>query len=153
MAKISYKGVLMNRIFCTMSILICFFCATIFGVSQAVADNQGKFRRVGYFKDSKKNRIYTISYQSGTIEKEIRSYAEKLMYTHGRMMAAYFYPKGSSIPADGLTLAKSILQANRVLYDLPGLSSWSYAFMRHFKGTTKFMDCRQIRNDDLCRKK
>ena len=143
----------MSRIICTISILMCFFCASVFGVSQAVAGNHDKFRRVGYFKDSKRNRIYTISYKSGTKEKEIRSYAENLMYTQGQMMATYFYPEGSDIPADGLTLAKSILQANNVLYDLPGLSCWRYAFMRYFKGTTEFIDCKQTPNSDLCRKK
>ena len=143
----------MNRIFYSLIILLCFLLGSVFDGSATDTGKQDKFRRVGYFKDSKRNRIYTIAFKPGTTEKEVLSYAEQMTYTQGRMMAAYFYPEGSAIPADGVTLARSIFQANNILYDLPGLSCWRYAFMRYFKGTTEFIDCQQTPNSDLCRKK
>ena len=68
-------------------------------------------------------------------------------------MAAYFYPEGSTIPEDGVTLANSMLKANDVLYETPGLSKWGYAYMRNFKGSSEFVDCKQQQTNDLCRKK
>jgi hypothetical protein len=88
---------------------------------------------------------------AGSTQKEIRSYAEQLTYTQGQVMAAYFYIEGSTIPADGVTLAKSIFQANNAIYESPGLSSWRYVFMRYLKGTTDFVDCQKTSNSDLCR--
>jgi len=142
----------MNRIFYLLIILLCLLLGSVFDGLAADTDKQDNFRRVGYFKDSNKNRIYTISFKPGTPKREVLSYAEQLTYTQRRMMAAYFYPEGSAIPADGVTLAKSIFQANSVLYELPGLSCWRYAYMRYFKGTAEFIDCQQMPNSDLCRK-
>ena len=116
-------------------------------------DNRAHFRQVGYLKDNAKNRIFTIAYKHGTSEQEIRTHAKSLMHTSGQMMAAYFYPEGSTIPADGVTLAGSMFKANDVLYDMPGLSKWRYAYMRHFKGSSEFVDCEQNQSNDLCRKK
>ena len=120
--------------------------------SSTAPSKQSSFRQVGYFKNAS-NRIFTIAYTEGTSESEIRAHAEGLMYTPGKMTAAYFYQEGSMIPADGVTLAQTVFEANEVLYDTPGLSSWRYAYMRSFKGTTEFVDCEQHPNHALSRKK
>jgi hypothetical protein len=73
------------------------------------------------------------------------------MNTSGRMTAAYYYKKGSVIPADGVTLAGNVLRANTILYDTPGLSKWDYAYMLGFKGTYRFVNCKNNPDDDLCR--
>lgn len=117
-----------------------------------ISCSQSPFRQAGYLKDAKKNRIYTVSYSPGTPESEIRAYAAKLMHSQGQLTAAYFYPEGSQIPADGITLAGSILKANEVLYETPGLSNWHFAYMRYFTGNTEFVDCRDTPDHDLCRK-
>jgi hypothetical protein len=109
-------------------------------------------QRVGYFKDDSRNRIYTFSYTPVATSDAIGEHAATLPYTPGQMLAAYFYPEGSTIPADGVTLAKTLLQANDVLYETPGLSRWRYAFMRSFSGEAKFVDCQDTPKDDLCRK-
>jgi hypothetical protein len=114
---------------------------------------QADFREVGYFKDNAKNRVFTIAYKPDTTEHEIRAYAEGLMYTSGQMTAAYFYPEGGLIPADGITLAGSVFEANDVLYESPGLSKWRYAYMKGFRGTSEFVDCERDPDNDLCRKK
>lgn len=106
----------------------------------------------GYLKINK-NRIRTFSYKPGTTEQEIHNYAKGLMHTQGRMTAAYFYPKGSLIPVDGITLAKNIFRANYVLYNLPGLSCWKYAFMRYLNGNIEFVNCEKNPDNWLCRQK
>ena len=128
-------------------LLVLLLAATVAGCSDA------HFRQVGYFKDEGKNRIFTIAYKSGTSEHEIRSHAESLMYTSGQMMAAYFYPEGSHIPADEVTLAGSLVKANEVLYETPGWSKWRYAYMRYFNGKPEFVDCEQDPGNGLSRKK
>lgn len=120
--------------------------------SDGVSDNVSVFRQVGYLKDNAKNRIFTIAYKPGTTEQEIQSHAEQLMNTQGQITAAYYYPEGSVIPADDVTLAGSVFKANNVLYDTPGFSKWHYAFMRHFKGTSEFVNCEKSPDNDLCRK-
>lgn len=117
------------------------------------SSNRENFREVGYLKDNTKNRIFTIAYKPDTSEQEIRAHAESLMYTQGQMTAAYFYPEESLIPADGVTLAGSVFEANDVLYETPGLSKWRYAYMRGINGTSEFVDCEQDSGNDLCKKK
>jgi len=97
------------------------------GCSDGASSSQFAFRQVGYLKDNAKNRIFTIAFRPGTTEQEARNHAERLMYTQGQMMAAYFFPEGSVIPADGVTLADSVFKANDVLFETSGLSKWHYA--------------------------
>ena len=132
---------------------ILLFSVVMVGCSDGTSSSQSAFRQVGYLKDNAKNRIFTIAYKPGTTEQEVRSHAERSMHTQGQMMAAYFYPEGSVIPADGVTLAGSVFKANDVLFETPGLSKWRYAYMRHFRGTSEFVDCEKTPNSDLCRKK
>ena len=133
--------------------LVLLLSVTVAACSDGSSSDQENFTEVGYLKDNAKNRILTISYKLGTSEDEIRAHAEGLMYTSGQMMAAYFYPEESIIPADGVTLAGSVSEANDVLYETPGLSKWRYAYMRYFDGTSEFVDCEQDPDNDLCRKK
>ena len=109
--------------------------------------------RVGYLKDKGKNRIFTLSFKSGVTEQEIRKHAQNLPNTSHRMTAAYYYIKGSAIPADGVTLAGTVLKANNMLYETPGLSKWQYAFMLGFKGIPQFVNCIKDPKNDLCRQK
>jgi hypothetical protein len=111
-----------------------------------------EFEEIGYFKDGSKNRIYTIKYSSNALPHHVRAHAEKLMYTDGQMMAAYYYKEGSTIPADGVTLAASMIKASDVIYEAPGLSKWQFAFMKSFNGVVVFVDCIKDQNNDLCRK-
>ena len=113
---------------------------------------RSSFERIGYLKHND-NRIFTIAYKAGTPESEIRAHAEGLPYTDRRVMAVYYYPEGSKIPADGITLAAGIFEANEVLYETPGLSPWRYAYMRSFSGKTEFVDCQRNPDHSLSRKK
>jgi len=110
------------------------------------------FNQEGYFKNNARNRIFTYSFKSGTTKQEVKEYARNLMNTPGRMTAAYFYPEGSLIPRDGVTLANSMDRVNYVLYDMPGLNKWRYAYMKYFTGSSEFVDCQESPNHDLCRK-
>ena len=118
-----------------------------------VACAGGAINQFGYLKDKGRNRIFTFSYKKGVSGMEIMRHAEKLMNTPHRMTAAYYYPEGSTIPASDITLAKTIFRANHVLYDVPGLSKWDYAFMRSFNGSTRFVNCMLEPTDELCRQK
>lgn len=113
----------------------------------------GSIERVGYLKDKNKNRIFTLSFKKGVTEQEIRKHAENLPNTSNRMTVAYYYIEGSTIPADGVTLAGTVFKANRVLYETPGLSKWQYAFMLGFKGVPQFVNCIKDPKNDLCRQK
>jgi hypothetical protein len=118
-----------------------------------LTSNQDNFTQVGFFKDNANNRIFTISYKVGSSEGKIKTYAEGLMNTSGQMTAAYFFPEGSIIPADGLTLASSVFEANDVLYEAPNVGKWRYAYMKYLDGTSEFVDCEQVPDSVLCRNK
>jgi hypothetical protein len=122
------------------------------GSSVGCSNRNSAFRPVGYFKDDANNRIHTIAFKPGATEQEINEHAEGLMHTQGQMLAAYYYSEGSVIPADGVTLAGSLDEANNVLYEVEGLSSWRYAFMRYFRGNAEFVDCELSPDNPLCRK-
>jgi len=111
------------------------------------------FNEVGYYKDKARHRIFAISFKNGTTEEQIKAYASKLMNTKGRFTAAYFYPEGSKIPSSGLTLAGSLVKANWLLYEAPGMSKWHYAYMHTVDGKTIFVDCIKNPKHDLSRQK
>jgi len=138
-------------IFAVVSMFLVLCC--LFAIVGNSTGSSKNFTKVGYFKDSTNNRIFTISFNLGTSEDKIRTYAEGLRYTSGQLTAAYFYPEGSIIPADGVTLASSVFEANDVLYEAPGLSKWRYAYMRYLNGTLEFIDCEKEPDNGLCRKK
>lgn len=81
-----------------------------------------------------------------------RKYAKNKAHTAGHMTAVYFYDPGAMIPIDGVTLAKNVFDANRVLYDVKGLSQWRYAYMHHRNGSEVFVDCTKIQSSEFCRK-
>jgi len=110
------------------------------------------FRQVGYLKDGSRNRIFTIAFKKSTPKSSIQTFATQRMNTPGQITAVYFYPEGSTIPADGVTLAGSVFQANKVLYNVKGLSKWRYAYMKGFNGSENFVDCKKTPTNDLCRK-
>lgn len=130
--------------------------ATMFGwaaigvllVSQAaVAD---EFRQRGYFKGPSNDRVFTVEIAPGTTPEAAQAHGGKLPYTPGQMTAAYYYVRGGTIPVDGVTRAKNLLEVNRVLYDVPGLSPWAFAYQRTRNGEAVFVDCRNGAAD-LCR--
>ena len=125
-----------------MKILFVFLVVVVAGC----ADRSADFERVGYFKDTAKNRVMTIRYDSSASSGDVSRYADGLMYTADQVTAAYFYPAGVGIPADGVTLAGSFMKANDVIYSIGG---WRYAYVRGFNGVAQFVDCGQ-QSHDLC---
>lgn len=71
-----------------------------------------KFNELGYFKDSNKARVYTVSYTPNTTEAEIKEYGSGKMHTLGAVTVTYFYPADTpNIPNDIVTFADSALWA------------------------------------------
>ncbi len=121
------------------------------GIQQKAEAQSSSFREVGYFKAANKDRIFSVQMIGSVTAAEAKAYAKRKMNTPGRMTAVYFYAPGSVIPADGLTLANNLYAANTVLYDMPGLSKWRYAYMNYGNGKEEFVDCRVPNNSGLCR--
>jgi ribosomal protein L32 len=109
------------------------------------------FRQVGYFKGDNRDRIFSIEMRSDVPPHVALAHARQQPNTSGQMTAVYFYTRGSLIPADGLTLAKGVFSANDVLYEIPGLSKWRFAYMKWRNGTEGFVDCQAEPAADLCR--
>ena len=126
-------------------------CALISFSFAAFADSN--FYQSGYFKDGAKNRIFTILIMGENVESDILSFARDRPNTSGQITAVYFYPKGSAIPADGITQAESVFRANDMLYVMDGLSKWQYAYMKNMNGSETFANCLSNPTHDLCRKK
>ncbi|MBW8034199.1 MAG: hypothetical protein FVQ79_00595 [Planctomycetes bacterium] len=111
------------------------------------------FQQSGYFKDGLRNRIFSVKMTGEVNESEVLSFARDRPNTKGQITAVYFYPKGSAIPADGITMAGSVFRANDMLYEMAGLSKWRYAYMKNLNGSETFIDCIDKPTHDLCRRK
>jgi hypothetical protein len=132
----------------SFSKLVIFFSSITF-VSAAIADSN--LRQVGYFKGKAKNRVFTIEMKAPISKSGALKFAKSKPNTPSQVTAVYFYPAGSTIPADGVTLAKNFFQVNSVLYDTQGLSKWRFAYMKYFNGADSFVDCKESPTNDLCR--
>jgi hypothetical protein len=108
---------------------------------------------VGHFKDDAGNQILSFEMTTTTAEEDVKANAWLLGYAPGRMTAAYYYPKGSTIPAEGLTRAKTVAAANHLLYDTPGQGQWRFVYVRRLNGVEEFHDCVTTPADDLCRRR
>lgn len=106
------------------------------------------FNQVGYLKHAD-NHIRTLTFEPNKTPEEVRAHAEKLHYTKGKMAAAYYYPLGTPVPADIVTLAQGVTEANDAIYS-PRSPQWRYVFMRSFSGTIQFIDCALNPSHDLC---
>lgn len=108
------------------------------------------FTQTGYFKQAE-NRIVSVTMAGNPGGSEAKNWGRNFAYTPGHFTAVYFFDPGSTVAADGLTEAKNVFTANNVLYDIPGLSKWHYAYMRSMNGTQKFIDCHKDTSSSLCR--
>lgn len=109
------------------------------------------FEQAGYFKSPTRDRIYTILVKSPVDESAIVNHARGLQSTPGQMTAAYYYYIGDTVPRDGVTLAISVFEANKVIFDMPGISRPSYAYMRFRNGTDGLTPCYKLPMHELCR--
>ncbi|MEQ1760410.1 MAG: hypothetical protein ABL986_19020 [Vicinamibacterales bacterium] len=105
----------------------------------------------GYFQDDRRNRIRTFELSAGVSAEEVHAHAKELQRTPGQLMAAYYYDVGNEAPKDRLTQTGSVLTANELLYDMPGGSTWRFAYVAGLGGAEQFVDCREKSDDDLCR--
>lgn len=109
-----------------------------------------ELRQRGYFKGANSDRVFTVEISPDVMPEAAQAHGARLPYTPGQMTAAYYYVRGSMIPVDGVTRAKNLFEVNRVLYDVPGLSPWTFAYQRSRNGEAVFVDCRNGAVD-LCR--
>jgi hypothetical protein len=105
--------------------------------------------QVGYFKSSVNDRIFTARLSKDASEKDARVFGESRPHTAGQMTAVYIYENDSEIPADGVTLARSVFEANENLAN-SNLSSWRFVYMRYRNGNFEFLDCESTASD-ICR--
>ena len=110
--------------------------------------NGGDITQEGYFKADDRDRIFAFSFSSTTTKSQIKAHAREQMNTSGRLTACYYFPIGSSIPRDGLTLAKGLFRANEVINMFA--SGIDYAYMINGRGSSQFVDCGIYPKDDLC---
>lgn len=111
---------------------------------------QHGFEQRGYFKQAD-NRILTIAFAPSKTSQEVRTFAEGLYHTKGKLTAVYFYPESTTVPADAVTLAADVAQANAAIFN-PNAPQWRYVFMRSFSGELQFIDCASNPSDDLCQR-
>jgi hypothetical protein len=143
----------MRRCFRVFMVLMAFAAGACTDRS-TVQEDGADIKKVGVYEDFQNNRVVAFVFTKGTSAETIRDHAEKLAYTSERLLAVYYYQEGSrTIPANDLRWARSIMQANDLLYDTPDLDKWHYAFMRNFVGESRFTDCNQSPDDALCRQR
>lgn len=72
-----------------------------------------RFKQVGYCKQDR-NRVFAIEYLRGVTTKEIREYGKEKMHTSGKITVSNFYPSGTDIPGDRLSLCENLEDGLRV---------------------------------------
>ena len=112
-------------------------------------ESEPNVQQIGYFKSSTSDRIFTARLSENVEEEDARSFGESRPHTAGQMTAVYIYKNEAVIPADGVTFASSVFDANEALH-LPSLSSWKFVFMRYRNGSSVFINCESTASD-LCR--
>lgn len=117
--------------------------------SSAIAG--GQIKNLAYFKDENRNRIFLLSYSKKVTEDQIKNHAINLPHTDWRMTTAYYFPEGSQVPSDHVQFAKNVSHANAILYDLNGVSKWTYSYMHSLKGEKFLINCDKNPEDGLCR--
>ena len=132
-------------------VLFWFFALFAIFYLGTIGDGDQNINQEGYFKQNQ-NRIFSFSFKEGISKNAIKDHAQNQMNTSRRMTAAYYFTIGSEIPRDGITLARTMADANYVLYELDGISKWKYAYMKGFSCESIFVDCVENKNNDLCRK-
>ena len=113
----------------------------------ALAAASGAFEEIGYFKDARRNRIFTVTVAAETPEADIKNFAAKKMNTKGQLTAVYFYLKAENNPGARVTTAGSVSEANSILDTAP---QYDYVFMRYLNGATEFANCREAPDAGLC---
>lgn len=126
--------------------------ATLFvAASSCLVTAETNYRQVGNFKDSSKNRVFTVEMDAAENKSIAMSYAKSRANTPGQITAVYMYKVGSIIPADAVTMAGSIFEINEIIYEASGLDKWRYAYMKGMSGNEIFVDCRESPKNDLCK--
>jgi hypothetical protein len=134
----------MKKILLLSVISILIFCAPVFGESE--------FIQYGYFKDDIKNRVFTYEMRGEIDKKQAFHFGKRRMNTEGQFTGVYFYDQGSAIPADGVTFASDMVQANTVVMELEAASKYRYVFWKQFNGNEIFVDCREDPKNQICKK-
>jgi DNA-directed RNA polymerase subunit RPC12/RpoP len=128
----------------------------VLGVAGALlgggSENPARFRELGYFKDANNHRLFTLQIADDVTPEQARAHAERLPNTANRFMAAYFYPEGSTVPADVVSSGTDFIAVSDMLHEEPGMPPWRFVFIRSMVGgPPQFVDCRDAPDKDLCR--
>jgi len=105
-------------------------------------------RQAAAFVSSTKDRIVIAHLTDEATEEDARKFAAERERNVGKMTAVYFYEPEARFPAQALTSAQSVSEANKLLDD-PDMSAWRYVFMHYKTGSSEFVDCAEP--NDLCR--
>jgi hypothetical protein len=111
-----------------------------------------EFIQYGYFKGDLRNRVFTYEMRGEINKRQAFDFARNRMNTVGQFTGVYFYEQGSAIPADGVTSASDMIEANKVVMELEAASKYVYLYWKQFNGNEVFVDCREDPTDQLCKK-
>jgi hypothetical protein len=113
--------------------------------------SSSNFQQEGFFKDQKKNRIETFVFGRNENSDSVRKHGERQIFTQGQLLAIYYYPQGSIVPGDKLTLADGVFKANDVVFSR-AYSRPRYSFVRELTGSAiTFVDCLKTPKHGLCK--
>lgn len=115
----------------------------------AACGDEQRVEQLGYFKSPVRDRVFTARMAPDASQEDVRDWAENRAHTEGHMTAVYVYAADAKIPADEITLARNVIEANQIL-DETSFSAWRYAYMRYRTGVIEFADCAESKSS-LCR--
>lgn len=124
--------------------------AVLLVVAMFSRGNPDRIRLQGYYQSPAMDRIMT--YRLPRAGMALAELPHAIQHTPGQMTAEYFYEPEVPMPIDGVTRARDLAAANRVIFETSGLAGPRFARMvaRGDGGRRIEVDCRASPGDALC---
>ena len=129
----------------TKHVIIFIISSLFFSFSFA---NNFPFKQVGYFKDGKKNRIYTFKLEAAISQRQILEFSRFKPNTPGQLTSIYYYSANANPPADEVTFAKNVFTANEVISN--SSDPWQFVYITYINGNDELINCNQTPSHLLC---
>lgn len=104
-----------------------------------------------FLRDVNSNRIFTFAVPASTQLDAVRKHVRSLPLESGPTTAAYYFMLKDSSSSRAISFAEDVKDANYMLYEKPGISTWRFAYTKSGDGAESFVDCQVTPSHRLCR--
>jgi hypothetical protein len=104
-----------------------------------------------FLRDVNNNQVFTFAVPASTSLDAVRQHVRSFLLESGATTAAYYFMLNDSSSSRAIAFAEDVSDANHMLYEKPGISTWRFVYAKGQDGTELFVDCQITPADRLCR--